>query len=204
MEKESILTGEALSGESVKRRTELLEKYILPHKNLVYKMCIQFTWNREDIEDNYIEVLVNFFRYIESYDSRRPLKTWIYAVTKRLLADLNIRNQNRLPSNDNLDVQDIAGYIPHEDEPGGNCMGMDNYREHYNDAILAALDRLKPVYREVLLLQQAGYKLGEIMEIAYRKGSLKNRNIETIKSRLFLAKSQMRKLLTRDGDPRVE
>lgn len=204
MEKESIRADEVLSAESVKRRTELLEKYILPHKNLVYKMCIQFTWNKEDIEDNYNEVLVNFYRYIESYDPRRPLKTWIYAVTKRLLSDLNIRNQNRLLPNENVDVQDLAGWIPDEEEAGENCMGMDNYEEYYNDAILAALERLKPAYREALLLQQAGYKLGEIMEIAYRNGSLKNRNIETIKSRLFLAKSQMRKLLTRDGKPRME
>lgn len=204
MEKESIRADEVLSAESVKRRTELLEKYILPHKNLVYKMCIQFTWNKEDIEDNYNEVLVNFYRYIESYDPRRPLKTWIYAVTKRLLSDLNIRNQNRLLPNENVDVQDLAGWIPDEEEEGENCMGMDNYEEYYNDAILAALDRLKPAYREALLLQQAGYKLGEIMEIAYRNGNLKNRNIETIKSRLFLAKSQMRKLLTRDGKPRME
>ena len=167
-------------------------------------MCIQFTWNREDIEDNYSEALVNFFRYIESYDPQRPLKTWIYAVTKRLLADLNSRNQNRLPSNENVDVQDIAGWILEEEEAGENCMGIDNYEEHYNDAILAALDQLKPAYREALLLQQAGYKLGEIMEIAYRNGSLKNRNIETVKSRLFLAKSQMRKLLTRDGEARME
>lgn len=167
-------------------------------------MCIQFTWNREDIEDNYSEALVNFFRYIESYDPQRPLKTWIYAVTKRLLADLNCRNQNRLPSNENVDVQDIAGWISEEEEAGENCMGIDNYEEYYNDAILAALDQLKPAYREALLLQQAGYKLGEIMEIAYRNGSLKNRNIETVKSRLFLAKSQMRKLLTRDGESRME
>ena len=167
-------------------------------------MCIQFTWNQEDVEDNYSEALVNFYRYIDSYDPARPVKTWIYAVTKRLLADLNSRNQNRLPSNDNIDIQDIAGCIPDTGEPGENYMGMDNYREHYNDAILSALDRLKPAYREALLLQQAGYKLGEIVEIAYRNGSLKNRNIETVKSRLFLAKSQMRKLLTRDGDPRVE
>lgn len=204
MEKESIRADEVLSAESVKRRTELLEKYILPHKNLVYKMCIQFTWNKEDIEDNYNEVLVNFYRYIESYDPRRPLKTWIYAVTKRLLSDLNIRNQNHLLPNENVDVQDLTGWIPDEEEAGENCMGMDNYEEYYNDAILAALERLKPAYREALLLQQAGYKLGEIMEIAYRNGSLKNRNIETIKSRLFLAKSQMRKLLTRDGKPRME
>lgn len=167
-------------------------------------MCIQFTWNQEDVEDNYSEALVNFYRYIDSYDPSRSVKTWIYAVTKRLLADLNSRNRNRLPSNDNVDVQDIAGYIPDDGEPGENYMGMENYREHYSDAVLAALDRLKPSYREALLLQQAGYKLGEIMEIAYRNGSLKNRNIETVKSRLFLAKSQMRKLLTRDGEPRME
>lgn len=204
MKKESIPAATALQPETVKRRTELLKKYILPHKNLIYKMCIQFTWNQEDVEDNYSEALVNFYRYIESYDPQRPLKTWIYAVTKRLLADLNARNQHRLLPNDNVDVQDLAGVLPDDDEGGENCMGMENYREYYNDAILAALDRLKPTYREALLLQQAGYKLGEIMEIAYRNGTLKNRNIETIKSRLFLAKSQMRKLLTRDGDPRVE
>lgn len=204
MENESIPTDGTLSAESVKRRTELLKRYILPHKNLIYKMCIQFTWNQEDIEDNYSEALVNFYRYIESYNPQRPLKTWIYAVTKRLLSDLNSRNQNRLLPNDNIDVQDLAGVLPDEDEPNENYLGMDNYREHYNDTILAALDQLKPAYREALLLQQAGYKLGEIMEIAYRNGSLKNRNIETVKSRLFLAKSQMRKLLTRDGEARKE
>ena len=87
-----------------------------------------------------------------------------------------------------------------KEEISGNCMGMDNYGELYNDHILKALRQLKPTYREALLLQQAGYKLTEIMEIAYRKGNLKNRNIETIKSRLFLAKSQMRKLLMRNGE----
>lgn len=54
-------------------------------------------------------------------------------------------------------------------------MGMDNYREFYNDDILWALDRLKPIYREALLLQQAGYKLGEIMEITYNNGTLQTR-----------------------------
>ncbi|MFR2062324.1 MAG: hypothetical protein ACLS37_10890 [Alistipes sp.] len=36
---------------------------------------------------------------------------------------------------------------------------MENYREFYSDDILSALDSLKPIYREALLLQQAGYKL---------------------------------------------
>ncbi|MCO7113811.1 hypothetical protein NIB75_18695 [Bacteroides uniformis] len=31
--------------------------------------------------------MANFFKYMDSYDPARPVKTWIYAVTKRLVAD---------------------------------------------------------------------------------------------------------------------
>lgn len=176
----------------------------MPHKNLIYSICIKYTYRQEDIEDNYVEALTNFFRYMDTYDPTRPVKTWIYAVTKRLVADLNSRNKNRLPAADNIDIRNVRTSLTNDDVLSGNCMGMDNYRELYNDDILWALDRLKPIYREALLLQQAGYKIGEIMEITYRNGSLPNRNIETVKSRLFLAKTQLRNLLTRDGEKRVE
>ncbi len=45
----------------------------------------------------------------------------------------------------------------------------------------------------------AGYKLTEIVEITHKEGLLKTKNIETVKSRLFLARSQLKKLLNRDG-----
>ena len=141
---------------------------------------------------------------MDSYDPARPVKTWIYAVTKRLVADLNNRNRSRMPPDDNIDLSEISSSLTDEDEPSGNCMGMDNYREYYNDDILWALDRLKPIYREALLLQQAGYKIGEIMEITYRNGTLQTRNVETVKSRLFLAKNQLRKLLTHYGEKRMD
>ena len=176
----------------------------MPHKNLIYSICIKYTYNQEDIEDNYLEALANFFKYMDSYDPARPVKTWIYAVTKRLVADLNNRNRNRMPPDDNIDISEISSSLSDEDEPSGNSMGMDNYSEFYNDDILWALDRLKPIYREALLLQQAGYKLGEIMEITYNNGTLQTRNVETVKSRIFLAKTQLRKLLTRDGEKRMD
>lgn len=78
-------------------------------------------------------------------------------------------------------------------------MGIDNYQELYSDDVLAALKQLKPQYRSALLYQQAGYKLKEIAEIEYRNGALESRNIETVKSRLFLARQQLQQLLTRDG-----
>lgn len=193
-----------LGEESVKRRTELLEKYVLPHKNLIYRICIQYTFRQEDIADNYVEALVNFFKYMDSYDPSRPVKTWIFAVTKRLVADLNNRNRNRLQENENVDIRTLSSSLLDAEETSENLMGVDNYQEFYNDDILRALNSLKPIYREALLLQQSGYSLNEIMEITYRKGTLRTKNIETIKSRLFLAKTHMRRLLTRNGEARVD
>ena len=78
-------------------------------------------------------------------------------------------------------------------------MGIENYRELYNDDILAALDALKPCYSHALLLQEAGYALKEIAEIEYNRGTLKSKNIETVKSRLRIARTFLKNQLTRDG-----
>jgi RNA polymerase sigma factor (sigma-70 family) len=193
-----------LSEEEIKdieRRTELFNRYILPNRNLVYRLCIRYTFLQEDIADNYNEVLVNFFKYIATYDPRRCILNWIHIVTKRFVMEQN-RRHGRLPVAESVDVFKLAPSLSNEDETHGNAMGMDNYREFYNDDILAALDQLKPIYREALLLQQAGYKLEEIVEISYRNGNMKSRSMDTMKSRIFLAKQQMRKLITPDGEKR--
>jgi RNA polymerase sigma factor (sigma-70 family) len=184
---------------SHERRTELFNRYVLPHRNLVYKLCISYSWFPEEVEDNYNEVLVNFFKYIETYDPARSIQTWLHIVTKRFISDLNHRS-NAIKRDDDVDVSQLPVYA--ETEAGENCMGMDNYHLFYGDDILNALNCLKPIYREALLLQQAGYKLHEIMEISHRNGNLKTKNIETVKSRLFLAKQQMRKLIDRNGEKR--
>lgn len=185
----------------IELRTELFNRYILPNRNLVYRLCIRYTFLQENIADNYSEALVNFFRYITTYDPQRSLLNWIHIVTKRFVMEQN-RRHGRLPVSENVDVFKLASSLSDEDETHGNAMGMDNYREFYNDDILAALDRLKPIYREALLLQQAGYKLEEIVEISYRNGNMKSRSMDTMKSRIFLAKQQMRKLITPNGEKR--
>lgn len=190
--------------ESIRIRTELFNLHVYPHRNLVFKLCIRYTYSAADIEDNYSEVLINFFRYIQTYDPERSIQTWLHIVTKRFIADMNLRRATRYKKTDgHVDVSLIADGLPDEDG-AANCMGIDNYNEMYNDDILEALAEIKPIYREALLLQQAGYKLSEIMEICHKKGNLKTKNIETIKSRIFLAKQQIRKLIDRNGDKRID
>ncbi len=200
--KKQTSTEKDLDPESVKRRTELFVKYVLPHKRLIYSICIKYTYDRLDIEDNYSEALINFFRYIETYNPERSLKSWIYAVTQRHVFDLNRRN-SLFKTDDHIDTAEIPN-MAEEDDPHTNCMSMDNYRQYYSDNILNALDKLAPIHKEALLLQQAGYKMEEIVEISFQNGLLKSKNMDTIKSRIFLAKKQMRNLINRDGDAKTE
>lgn len=190
--------------ESIEERTQLFEKLIHPNINLVYKLSIRFTNNPQDIDENYNECLANLFRYVHTYNPEKNLANWIFICCKRLIYDLN-QKRAAFKTTDDVNPENIVShYSENTAEGSGNIMGLDNYRELYNDDILRALDQLNPIYREALLLQQAGYKLEEIMEITHRNGTLKTPNIETVKSRLFLAKQKMRKMIDRDGNEREE
>lgn len=197
---------QAISDEAVQKRQLLFDKYVTPYLRMIYKLCIRYTYNAENIEDNYTEVLTNMYKYIETYDSERSIQTWLHIVTKRCVFDLDQKRQkqqsmwNRDNDADSFSADWDVNDVEHTSY---RAMNLDNYRELYNDDILAALDQLKPSYKRALLLQQAGYKLKEIAEIEFKNGALESRNIETVKSRLFLARQQLQQLLTRDGNRRT-
>lgn len=190
--------------ESIQQRRILFEKLILPNINLVYRLSMRFSNDSQDIAENYNECLTNLFRYVHTYNPEKSLANWIFICCKRLIYDLN-KKRGIYKKTDNVNPENIIShYSEDESEVSGNSMGLSNYSELYNDDILRALNRLNPIYREALLLQQAGYKLEEIMEITHRNGTLKTPNIETVKSRLFLAKQKMRQMIDRDGNQREE
>lgn len=196
-------TAELTYDEVAARRKALFDKYVTPYTRMIYKLCIRYTFESSDVEDNYVEVLTNMYKYIETYDPERSIHTWLHIVTKRCVYDLDQRRkkQQDMKNNDNnIETYSSDDTWMDSGEVSGNVMGIDNYQELYNDDILNALDQLKPQYKRALLYQQAGYKLKEIAEIEYRNGALESRNIETIKSRLFLARQTLQQLLTRDGE----
>ena len=186
--------------EVIARRTALYNKYVTPFYNMIYKLTMQYSFKSENVEENYTEVLINFYRRIETYDPRRSIRTWLHICTKRHVMALDKKRQTHNNINDDNDIDTFCEDIFNYDKIGANMMDIDNYREMYNDDILAVLDELKPIHRDALLLQAAGYSLKEIVEIEYKKGTLKSRNIETVKSRLFLARKYLKKRLTRDGE----
>ena len=189
---------------TIAKRNELFQKHVAPYFKMIYKLCIQYTSCPEDVEENYNEVLVNFYRGIETYDPNRSILTWLHIVTKRHVFELDRRRRRRILRDDDHDIDTYRDMLANNGKPSANLMGLENYREFYSDEILEVLDMMKPIHRDALLLQQAGYSLKEIAEIEHDRGTLKSHNIETIKSRLFLARQFMKNHLTRDGKRKVD
>lgn len=198
------ITDPELDPKVAELRNSLFEKYVTPYLNMVYKLCINYTYNPANVEENYTEVLVNFYRRIETYDPSRSIHTWLHIVTKRHIAEIE-RKRKRDDNRDySQDIETFEDCIGNDEGVSGNVMGVENYRELYNDDILSVLDEMKDIHRDAFILQEAGYSLKEIAEIEYKKGTLKSRNIETVKSRLFLARQFLKKHLTRDGKRKID
>ena len=197
--REAFIPDPELDPEVASLRNKLFEKYVAPYFNMIYKLCMNYTYSPDNVQENYNEVLINFFRRIETYDPNRSIHTWLHIVTKRQIAELERKRSQHNNKNDDYDIEDFCNSIQVASELSANVMGIDNYRKLYNDDILAVLDSMKSIHKDALLLQEAGYSLKEIADIEYNKGTLKSRNIETVKSRLFLARQYLKKYLTRDG-----
>ena len=196
---EAGFTDPELNPEVASLRNKLFKQYVSPYYNMIYKLCMNYTYDPANVQENYNEVLINFYRRIETYDPSRSIHTWLHIVTKRQIAELERRRARHNNRNDDHDIEDYSNCTQYVSKPSANIMGVDNYRELYCDDILTVLDSMKPIHKDALLLQEAGYSLKEIAEIEYNKGTLKSRNIETVKSRLFLARQYFKKHLTRDG-----
>lgn len=193
-----------LNPETAARRNALFRQYVMPHLNLVYWLCKKYSASPETVEENYSLALTNLFRGIETYNPDAEIKTWIHICTKRHIFEHERRRARIREQRDyDHDVDDMtAPWMSHEDSfdrPSSNCMDEHNYREYYNDDILEALDSLNPIHRDALILQEAGYTLKEIAEIEFQKGRLDSKNIDTVKSRLFLARRTLMKKLNRNG-----
>ena len=68
MDKASEISNYLTDEASIEKRTALFNKYVYPYRNLIYHICIKNTGNQDNIRDNYNEVLINFYKYVSSYN----------------------------------------------------------------------------------------------------------------------------------------
>lgn len=195
-----------LDPEVAERRNILFNRYITPYFNMIYKLTMKYSKSSEDIPENYNMALTTLFRGIETYNPEKDIRTWIHIVTKRQVFEADKKRMR---------YQQERAYwhsepLKSDDEAEGaeslseRWFDEGNWRGFYNDDILAVLDSMNPIHRDALILQEAGYSLKEIAEIEHKKGTLDSGNIDTVKSRLFLARRTLRNNLTRNGTRKTD
>lgn len=179
--------------ESVKERGELFKKYVEPNLGLIYTVCRRFTKRPVDVDDNYQECLMKFYKYIRTYDPTKNLNVWLHVVTKRHVTEVESKRDRR--RYELIGVDDNPEVFSTSEDDYDNEINIDNYKECISDEVLDAIESIPNMCKFPLLMQLSGYKLKEIMDISYKNGTLKNKNLETVKSRIFLARRYLKDIL---------
>ena len=185
------------SSSDVRRKGELFNKYIKPYYDFIRRLCERYTASKHDVDENFNDVLLNLYIYIETYDESRDLKTWLHVVTKRYVFGVNKRRMQY--GNSLQDIETVYG-TDCEDKP---CE-MECCDGGYHDGLSVALDLMPQIHRKAFEMQMSGYSLKEIAKILNESGELESNNINTVKTRVFNARKFLRKHVDREGNLIIE
>jgi RNA polymerase sigma-70 factor, ECF subfamily len=119
-----------------------IEEWFLSYKDSIHNFLVYFTGSH-DVDDLVQETFMRAFHGLSKYNGKAKPKVWLCAIARNAAIDL-ARKKNRRKFLNEIpdDVADES--VPVEDA----VVVQDSTRE-----LLALLDRLRPHYRDVILLR---------------------------------------------------
>lgn len=147
----------------------------------VYNVALRMLRNAEDARDIAQTVFMKAYQNLASYDPQFKFYSWVYRMAiNESLNILRVRGRNAGP---------VDERVPEEAAGPSELLAGDQTRE----AVLEAIDRLKPEYRAVIVLRyfvDRNYEdMGEILGI----------DAKTVKSRLYTARQLLKDQLSASG-----
>lgn len=162
-----------LSGQSHAFGT-LIERY----ERAVYNLCLRTMRNPEDGKDATQEAFLKAFRSLRTFRTGAKFSTWIFSIAYHTCCD-RLAGRKRFSNED----------LPDRADPAPGPAQLVEAREDAR-ALRAAIDVLPQKYRSVITLYHLQGKQYE--EIA----TVLELPVGTVKTHLFRAKEQLRKLLS--------
>lgn len=176
------------------------EKLAMGHLDAVYRMALHLTRRPEEAEELVQEVYVRAFRpqTIQRFEDQSAdgqggtggMRSWLFAICHNVFYT-RLKREARQPGS----VEEFFGEASNETPPDEAPPAWDRSQldwEHVDGRLKAAIEELKPEYREVLLMWGVdGLKyreIAEILEIA----------IGTVMSRLHRARKLLADRLQED------
>lgn len=160
----------------------LVKRFKDPLMNYVFR----FVGNKDVASDIVQDTMIKFYLNKDSYKSFAKFSTWIYTIAGNLARNELKRRKRRVifslnnhDDNQELQVEDKSFVAP--DRATDNSISR--------EMVEKALKKVKPVYREVVVLRDVqGLSYEEVAEIT-------KLSIGTVKSRINRGRKQLQKLL---------
>ena len=184
---DSQLVARALEGAPEAYR-ELVRRFQRPVLSLIQRM-LGDPFEAEDLAQ---EVFIKAFRHLERFDRRRKLSSWLFKIAHNTTIDRLRRNRPEIVP---LEASTGDGEETWEVLPAPEEQAPDRLVERSETAaaVDAALERLRPQYREVLVLRfQHGLAYQEIADVL-------GLAMGTVKIHLHRARKQLAAELVRSG-----
>ena len=160
----------------------LVKRYKDPLMNFVFR----FVGDRDVCSDIVQDTMIKFYLKKDSYKSVAKFSTWIYTIAGNLAKnELKRRNRRKIYSVSNHD-DDMQIQVEDKEFVAPDRLADNKIK---NDMVQKSLLKVKPVYREVVILR-------DIQEFSYEEiAEITGLTIGTVKSRINRGRKQLQKLL---------
>ena len=179
------LARDARSGSEAAYR-ELVARYATPAVNFTYR----FVHDRALAEDLAQEGFLRVYQRLNTYDPERKFSSWFFQVLRNVTIDY--LRVNRLPTSSLDALQEEGHHIAAVDRESASPEELAG-RGELASAIGGALSRIRPEYREVVVLRyQEGLTQPEIAEVLGLPAG-------TVKTYLHRARKELAEILAGQG-----
>ena len=162
------------------------EEIVISYQKRIYSLCYRMTGNEQDAYDLAQEVFLRVYRNLQGFKGDSSFSTWIYRITSNICVD-HLRRSKRAK---------VISLTPADDEAAEVALPDDTYspeksysKREIAEVITKALESLSNDHRQMIILRdinQLTYdEIGEILEL----------EPGTVKSRIFRAREQLRRIL---------
>jgi len=155
---------------------------VAEHQPVVLGLCRSMGLRGADVEDTAADVFANVFRSLPTFDSRAKLGTWIYRIAYRTI--LKCRNK---PS-----AVQPSDQLHHQVDVGSPAPDKALQDAELQQRIWDAVARLEP--RQAVMVEMYYRRDWPLQQIA----EVLDMPIGTVKTLLFRAREQLRKIFERE------
>lgn len=165
-----------------------LEQLIREASPGIYRFALRMTRSEEEARELTQETFLRMIRHLDRYDATYSVNTWLYRIARNLCIDRSRRLSRWRPVFRRERDEDEGDPMAEQaDEQENQLEGL--LSQEMRQAVERGLRKLKPKYREVLVLfhfEELSYQdIAQVLQIP----------IGTVMNRIFRARQQLREEL---------